>query len=355
MTPDRIYLDWNATAPLAAAARAAVHHALDTVGNPSSIHTEGRQARAIVDQARQDLADAVGADPMEVTFTSGATESAALTLAGRDLQSAAIEHDCISAWTHTTLSVDTVGRVTVPDPARSCLQAANGETGVLQTLPSGIAVSDATQAFGKIPLRAARDAASQLLLSAHKIGGPKGVGAIVGQLDEDGHFRIRGGGQEFGRRSGTENIAGIAGFGAASRMAAAQVRDGIWQELQALRDRLEVLLQEVAGTVVLIGAGPERLPNTTCFALPGWKGSTQVIEMDLAGYAISAGSACASGKVAPSSALRAMRVPDEIAECSVRISLGPGIIWPQLEAFATEWGRKSRRRVQEAGAAGASP
>jgi len=343
MTSDRIYLDWNASAPLAAAARAAVHNALDSFGNPSSVHTEGRQARSIVDRARQDVADAVGADPMAVTFTSGATESAALALAGRGLQSADIEHDCIRAWTQATLPVDRAGHVTVTDPARSCLQMANGETGVLQDLPAGLAVSDATQAFGKIPLDAAEDTPRLLLLSAHKIGGPKGIGAIVGNLEVDAGVRLQGGGQEFGHRSGTENVAGIAGFGAAAATAADEVRTGVWDELCVLRDRFEILLRDAAKDVVMIGTEADRLPNTSCFALPGWKGETQVIEMDLAGFAISAGSACASGKVSSSAVLEAMDIPGPITRSSIRVSIGPGTTWAQLESFVHHWSKRAER------------
>ncbi len=343
MTFDRIYLDWNATAPLAAVARTAVCDALDAIGNPSSVHAEGRRARTIVDRARQSLADAVDVDPMAVTFTSGATESAALTLAGRNLQASDIEHDCIRAWTQTTLSVDRSGQVAVTDPTRSCLQVANGETGVLQALPAGLAVTDATQAFGKIPLAEAKDAASLLLLSSHKIGGPKGVGAIIGTMEEGAGFQLPGGGQEFGRRSGTENVAGIAGFAAAAVAAVASVRAGVWDEVGQLRDRFEILLREIVRDIVIIGSRADRLPNTTCFALSGWRGETQVIEMDLAGFAISAGSACASGKVATSAVLRAMATPEPIARSSIRLSIGPGCTWSDLERFARCWGKRAQR------------
>jgi len=345
---DRVYLDWNATAPLRPEARAAMIAAMDLVGNPSSIHAEGRAATALKERARGQVAAAFGAQAADIVFTSGATEAAALALAGRDLHGAAVEHDAVLGWIVPDLPVDGAGRVTVTDPARSVLQAANSETGVVQDLPAGLAVVDFTQAFGKLPIGFDWSGAEMGLVSAHKLGGPKGVGALVLRRGLDVTARIRGGGQEMGRRSGTENLIGIAGFGAAAEAAERDLANGVWEKVAEIRNILISALEAAASETIFVGNGGACLPNTVCVVAPGWKGETQVMAMDLAGFAVSAGSACSSGKLRESRVLRAMGHPAERAAQALRVSLGPGVTEDQVLRFADAWGRayaKARARA----------
>jgi cysteine desulfurase len=353
---DRVYLDWNATTPLRSEAREAMAVAFDLCGNPSSVHAEGRKARRLVEQARSAVADAVGASSRNVVFTSGGTEANALALdpglragsgqpVGRLLLSA-IEHASVLAggrFTRAaigTIPVTASGlvdldalRIALGDgpPALVSVMAANNETGAIQPVAEvaeivhaagGLLHVDAIQAFGKIPFNISAVGADLATLSAHKIGGPKGVGALV--VAEGGlsglEPLLRGGGQERGRRAGTENVAGIAGFGAATRAAVS----GLEQDrsrLEALRDRLESGLREQEG-VVVFASEVQRLPNTTLFTAPGVKAETAVIGFDLEGVAVSSGSACSSGKVQPSHVLQAMGVGPEAAQGAVRLSLG---------------------------------
>ncbi|MBL9060557.1 MAG: aminotransferase class V-fold PLP-dependent enzyme [Mangrovicoccus sp.] len=339
----RVYLDWNATAPLRPEARAAMLSAMDVVGNPSSVHGEGRAAAAIVAKARAQVAEAFGALASDVIFTSGATEAAALALAGRHLKGAEIEHEAVLAWTDPVLPVDRGGAVVVHDPARSTLQAANSETGVVQLLPEGLAVADFTQAFGKLPVAFDWTGVDMGLISAHKLGGPKGVGALVVRRGVDVAARIRGGGQEMGRRSGTENLIGIAGFGAAAAAATRDLADGLWEGVSEVRKILERALASAANETIFVGKEVARLPNTTCVIAPGWKGETQVMAMDLAGFAVSAGSACSSGKVRESRVLKAMGHAPEDAASAIRISIGPETRVEEVERFAEVWGRAYAR------------
>ena len=303
---ERLYLDWNATTPLRPEARAAMIAAMDLIGNPSSVHAEGRAAKGLLERARGQVAQALGADGADVVFTSGATEAAALGCAGRGLHCAAVEHEAVSVWCVTDLPVDASGLVTVLEPARTALQLANSETGVVQRLPTGLAVSDLTQGFGKLPIAFNWLGCDIGLVSAHKSGGPKGVGALVLRQGIDVSAQMRGGGQENGRRAGTENLVGIAGFGAAVAAAARDLADGIWQEVAEIRNVLEMALSAMAFNTISVGNSAERLPNTVCLIAPGWKGESQVMAMDLAGFAVSAGSACSSGKVRVSRVLRSM-------------------------------------------------
>ncbi|SFP60680.1 cysteine desulfurase family protein [Tranquillimonas alkanivorans] len=340
---DRVYLDWNATAPLRPEARDAMVAAIDVVGNPSSVHAEGRAAKGLLERARAQVAAAFGADGADVVFTSGATEAAALACAGRGLTCAGIEHDAVTAWCDASLPVDRDGRVTVSDPARTALQAANSETGVVQDLPHGLAVVDATQAFGKLPVAFNWMGAEMAFVSAHKLGGPKGVGALVMRQGTDIVARIRGGGQEMGRRSGTENLIGIAGFAAAAEAASRELADGIWEPVAELRNILEIALASEAKETIFVGKAAPRLPNTSCIVVPGWKGETQVMQMDLAGIAISAGSACSSGKVRESRVLRAMGYGAGEAASAIRVSLGPSTTRDEIERFAETWAKAFRR------------
>src|SRR6202453_4075960 len=353
--PDRIYLDWNATAPLRPEAREAMAAAWDLGGNPSSVHAEGRQARGLVEQARVSIADAIGALPRNVIFTSGGTEANALALTPGLRRSSgfpvtrllvsAIEHASVLAGGRfPTEAVGTIGvtRAGLLDldrlramleggpPALVSVMLANNETGAVQPVAEageivhsagGLLHVDAIQAFGKIRFDINAMNADLVTLSAHKIGGPKGVGALL--LAEGlpaPEPLLRGGGQELGRRAGTENVAGIAGFGAAAKAAMAVLqKDAI--RLKNLRNRLETGLRQTAGVIVFADE-VARLQNTTLFTIPGLKAETAVIGFDLAGLAVSSGSACSSGKVQPSHVLEAMGFGPELAEGAVRLSLG---------------------------------
>jgi cysteine desulfurase len=353
--PDRVYLDWNATTPLRPEAREAMAAAWDLSGNPSSVHVEGRRARGLVEQARTAISGAVGALPRNVVFTSGGTEANALALTPglrrgsgfpvKRLLVSAIEHASVLAGGRfpveavASIGVTSAGLTDLDrlramleggPPALVSVMLANNETGAVQPVAEageivhsagGLLHVDAIQAFGKIPLDIKEMNADLMTLSAHKIGGPKGVGALVlgeGLLGPEP--LLRGGGQELGRRAGTENVAGIAGFGAAAKAAmAALEKDAI--RLENLRNRLEMGLRQTPG-VIVFADGVARLPNTTLFTIPGLKAETAVIGFDLAGIAVSSGSACSSGKVQPSHVLEAMGLGPELAEGAVRLSLG---------------------------------
>jgi cysteine desulfurase len=359
--PDRVYLDWNATAPLRREAREAMDAAWDLGGNPSSVHAEGRQARRLVEEARAAISGAVGALPRNVVFTSGGTEANALALTPglRGASGPAIEGLAVSAIEHASVlaggrfpveAISTVGvtrsgvldldrlRATLRDrpPALVSVMLANNETGAVQPVAeaaeivhsaSGLLHVDAIQAFGKIPFDIKAMNADLVTLSAHKVGGPKGVGALVLAEGLQGFEPLlRGGGQELGRRAGTENVAGIAGFGAAAKAAMAGLA-GDAARLGSLRNRLENGLRQTPDIIVFSGDVP-RLPNTVLFTVPGLKAETAVIGFDLAGIAVSSGSACSSGKVQPSHVLEAMGYGPEVAQGAVRLSLG----WSTSEA-----------------------
>lgn len=333
----RTYLDWNATTPLRPEARAAMIAAMDVVGNPSSVHFEGRAALSIVERARAQVSAAFGADGADVIFTSSATEAAALAMVGRVLHCAGVEHEAVAVWGQADLAVDALGQVAVVDPAQATLQAANSETGILQDLPEGLALTDATQAFGKIPFAFNWCGAQMALISAHKLGGPKGIGALVVKRGTDLRAQIKGGGQEMGRRAGTENVIGIAGFGAAAEAAARDLADGVWEKVTEIRKILEITLAESEKETIFVGNEVARLPNTSCFAVPGWKGETQVMQMDLAGFAVSAGSACSSGKVRASKVLTTMGFDDVTAASAIRVSIGPDTTKDDVQRFAKVW------------------
>lgn len=337
MTMTRLYLDWNATAPLRPEAKAAMVAAMEVVGNPSSVHAEGRAAKSLMERSRAKIAAALGAEGADIVFTSGATEAAALACAGRELACAPVEHDAVAAWCDASLPVDGQGRVTVGDPARTALQLANSETGVMQDLPQGLAVSDLTQAFGKVPFAFNWLGCELGLVSAHKLGGPKGIGALVVRQGIEVPPQMRGGGQEMGRRAGTENLIGIAGFAAAAEAAARDLADGVWDRVAELRNILESQLSTAAFETISVGNGSPRLPNTLCLIAPAWNGETQVMAMDLAGFAISAGSACSSGKVRASRVLTAMGFDPALAGQAIRVSLGPGVTKDDVGRFAKTW------------------
>jgi len=350
---ERSYLDWNATAPLRPETRAAMAKALDLVGNPSSVHAEGRAARGLVEAARAEVATLVGAEPANVTFTAGATEANMLALHPflgpkpvRDrLFVSAVEHPSVlcggrfPAENVEELPVDADGVVDVHALRGAIARAehplisvmlANNETGVMQPIAQiagivhaagGLLHVDAAQGGGRIDCRIGDLQADLMSLSAHKLGGPQGVGALVRRGDIQIEPLIRGGGQERGLRAGTENVAGIAGFGAAAAAADA-ARQAEAVRMAALRDRFETRLKALAPQAVIFGERAERLPNTTLFAVPGLKAETAIIVLDLNGIALSSGAACASGKVAASSVLKAMGVPAALAAGALRMSLG---------------------------------
>jgi cysteine desulfurase len=353
--PERVYLDWNATTPLRPQARDAMAAAWDLCGNPSSVHAEGRQARKLVEDGRARVAGAVGALPRNVIFTSGGTEANALALTSglrrgsglpvTRLVVSAIEHaSVLSGGRFPPEAIETVGvtrsglldmdhlREMLEDrpPALVSVMLANNETGAVQPVAEaaeivhaagGLLHVDAIQALGKISFNISEMNADLVTLSAHKIGGPKGVGAVVlaeGVLGFEP--LLRGGGQELGRRAGTENVAGIVGFGAAVK-AAMESRENDAVRLESLRNRIENGLRDTMDAIVFADGAP-RLPNTTLFTVPGLKAETAVIGFDLAGVAVSSGSACSSGKVQPSHVLEAMGFGPELAQGAVRLSLG---------------------------------
>ena len=346
----RVYLDHNATTPLRPEARAAMLAAMDVLGNPSSVHAEGRAAKALMERARAQVAAAFGADGADIVFTSGATEAAALGLAGGGFHCAGIEHDAVRANCRETLAVDAGGQVSVTGaPGSVAVQLANSETGVVQNLPEGIGLVDATQGFGKLPVAFNWMGCERAIVSAHKLGGPKGVGALVLRRGTEVPAAIRGGGQEMGRRAGTENLIGMAGFGAAAEAAARDLADGTWERVEKLRNILENALADPANETIFVGNSGKRLPNTSCIVTPGWKGETQVMQMDLAGFAISAGSACSSGKVKASAVLQAMGFDERAAASAIRVSLGPETTEDEISRFAEAWTRaRDKHRARAA-------
>ena len=339
----RVYLDYNATAPLRPQARVAMIGAMEVAGNPSSVHAEGRAARALVERARGQVAAALGCKSQEVVFTSGATEAAGV-LAGWpgpvDVQPTA--HDAL--WAHR--------RESGAGMAIQAMGLANSETGMVIEPPTrrdGALLLDITQAVGRVPFSFAWSGADLCVMSAHKLGGPKGVGALIVREGCDIGTLSVGGGQEMGRRSGTENIIGIAGFGAAIEAAMRDLDEGVWARVEQLRNILEVRLANSAKGTIFVGKEDRRLPNTSCFIAPGWKGETQVMAMDLAGFAISAGSACSSGKVRASRVLSAMGYGTEAAACAIRVSLGPTTTEEEIARFAAAWaGQYEKHRARAA-------
>jgi cysteine desulfurase len=366
MAADRAYLDHNATTPLHEAAAEAVVRAMHDFGNPSSIHEEGRKARATIESARKVIATTVSGEAKNVIFTSGATEAlnmllrpspSVTSLSGAKkterLLVLATEHSAASAggsfsrdqievipvdenglidlnWLEARLSAHTNADGFAP--VTVAVQLANSETGVIQPVSEvsrltdrfgALLVCDCVAAFGKIPFTLAELNADAIVISAHKFGGPKGVGAAIffGDTMLMQQPLLSGGGQEMRRRSGTENVPAIAGMAAAAEVAIAKMVDE-QKRLGLLRDQLLAAFRENRPDLVVFGETAPRLPNTLCFAVPGFKAETTLIRFDLAGVSISSGSACSSGKVTRSQTLAAMNVSPEIAECALRFSLG---------------------------------
>lgn len=385
---ERIYLDWNATAPMRPQALAAMAAALAVIGNPSSVHAEGRAVRRLLEDAREQVAALVGAEPRNIVLTSGGTEANMLALspeiatpaesAPRDsLLVSAIEHPSVLAGGRfprnavATVPVTAEGRLDLAALAQALaafgrsgrsrplvsVMLANNETGVVQPVAQAAALVhesggllhvDAVQAPGRMDCDIAALGADLMTLSAHKLGGPKGAGALVKRTQElhFGNPLIKGGGQERGARAGTENVAAIVGFGAA----AAAARTGLAAEsarMAELRGRLETGLKARVPATIVFGQEVERLPNTTLFAVPGIKAETAVIALDLGGVAVSSGAACSSGKVAPSHVLAAMGVAPELARGAVRVSLGPTTTEAEINGLLDAWIKLSKPLLKE--------
>ncbi len=369
---ERLYFDWNATAPLRPEAYSTMTAALRLTGNASSVHAEGRAARAVIEAARAQVAQLVGAEAKNVTFTSGATEANMLALtpaletAGakhwRDrLFVSAIEHPSVLSGGRfapesvETLPVTKTGWLDLHALRSALVRAerplvsvmlANNETGAIQPIAevaeivhaaNGLMHVDAVQAPGRIACRIDDLGADLLTLSAHKIGGPQGAGALVRRGDV--HISqplTKGGGQERGIRAGTENVVAIAGFGAATAAALAAMQADA-SRMATLRDRLEAALKKATPDVVIFGVDAPRLPNTTFFAVPGVKAETAIIAFDLNGIAVSSGSACSSGKVTASHVLAAMGVEPALARGALRVSIGPTTSEAEIERFLATW------------------
>lgn len=346
MTRRAIYCDYNAGAPVLAEAAVAAARALAIGGNPSSVHSRGRAAKALLEDARERIAALVDARPDNVVFTSGATEALHLVLDGAEASAiilSASEHDAIHAHVahlgvqFTVTPIDGEGRIDQTAlaaaltqsarPALVAVQLANNETGVIQDVPAIAALCrqhgamllvDAAQAFGRVDVSIRDLDATYLVISSHKIGGPPGAGALVLAPGAVLSTRRHGGGQEQGRRPGTENVAACAGFAVAAEHVARIIQSET-ARLRSMRDRFEAKLPKDA---VIFGAGAARLPNTSNFAVPNLSAETAVIALDLDGVAVSSGAACSSGKVRSSRVLAAMGVPSDLARCAVRVSFG---------------------------------
>jgi cysteine desulfurase len=390
---NRAYLDYNATAPLRADAREAALAAMETTGNPSSVHAEGRAARRLVEDARSEVARLAGVSARRVTFVSGGTEAANAALNPQfgggpnappleRLIVSAGEHACVLSG-HRFPTVEAApllpdGRIDLdwlegacrrPGRALVALQGANNETGVIQPVAEAAALvhaadgflfCDAVQLAGRMSCEVAALGADALMLSAHKMGGLKGAGALITARAgvSLGAPLMRGGGQERGGRAGTESVATIAAFGAAARSCVAEL-DGEPARLTGLRDRLSTAIRSVAADAVIFAETAPRLPNTVCFAVPGVEAATLMIALDLAGIAVSSGSACSSGKVAPSHVLAAMGVRPDLTRGAIRLSLGWASTAADVERFATVFAsvvarmRASRRDASARNAEGA--
>ncbi len=369
--PAQIYLDYNATAPMLSAAQAAMSAALAAHGNPSSVHSFGRAQRARMEAARVQVAALVGAEAQQVVFTSGGTEANNLALIGVEAKTivvSAIEHDSILNGADRPLvaPVQISGVIDLeklealiaeaPPPVLVSVMLANNETGVVQPIAEVVKIAhshgallhcDAVQAVGRIAIDMPALGIDLMTISAHKIGGPQGIGAlIVGE-----HVRLqpqmRGGGQERGSRAGTENVPGVIGFGAAAAAAHNSLED--WDRVARLRESLETRLGKTFGNdLQIFGHDAGRLPNTCCVARAGIPAETQIIALDLAGIAVSAGSACSSGKVQASHVLAAMGVADRVAHTAIRISLGPTTSAADIELFFETYRALRGRGVEHA-------
>jgi cysteine desulfurase len=365
------YLDYNATAPVRLAVVEAMRAVLEQAGNPSSVHRFGREARRALESARAAVATLVGVAPDQVVFTSGGTEANNQALHGTrgPVVVSAIEHVSVleAVPDAARIAVDAEGRIELPALERELarrapevvsVMLANNETGVIQPMRDVVEVArrhgarvhcDAVQAGGKLAIDMTALGVDLLTLSAHKLGGPQGVGALVVREGLEPDALLRGGAQERRWRPGTENLPGIVGFGRACELAMA---DSDWRERTGgLRDRLEAQIAALAPAVRVFGRGAERLPNTSCLAMPGVGNQTQLIAFDLAGIAVSTGSACSSGKVGPSHVLAAMGIEPEEAASAIRVSLGWASTAEDVERFVAAWSSLYARTRRPATAA----
>jgi len=361
------YLDHNATTPPRPEVTAAVVEVMGLTGaNPSSVHGAGREARKRIEAAREAVAALVNASAEEVIFTGGGSEADNLAIigAGRNRvlvseteHAAVLKTALVWAADPVTIPVDADGVIDLAalgerlaeddEPALVCVMAANNETGVLQPIREvvelahahgALVLCDAVQAAGKVPVDVAAWDVDYIALSAHKIGGPQGIGALIRRNDAPLRSLITGGGQERGVRAGTENVAAIAGFGVAARIAA-EALDETAARLAALRDDLEARVKAICPKCRVFSGDAPRLPNTSNFSLPGVRSDTQVMNLDLAGVAVSAGSACSAGKVEPSHVLDAMKVPAEEATTALRVSFGWTSAPDDVDKFMEAWGK----------------
>lgn len=377
MTLPAVYLDYNAEAPLKPAVAEAMAAAAGRVGNPSSVHRFGRLARRAVEDARARVAALAGAAPAEVIFTASGTEANNLALKGcgraRPVVSA-VEHDSVLRAAPETrhAPVDGAGVVDLAvlddilsqpgEPALVSVMLANNETGVVQPAARAAEIAhahgalfhcDAVQAAGRRAIDFAALGADLMSLSAHKMGGPQGIGALIVRGGVAIAPLVRGGAQETGRRAGSENVAGIVGFGVAAELAAGDVADA--GRIAALRDDAERRLRAIAPDLVVFGGAAERLCNTSCLTMPGVPSESQVMALDLAGVAVSAGSACSSGKVGESHVLRAMGVDPAAAQCAIRVSLGWASTAADIDRLAEAWAALYARAGGAAAAGAARP
>lgn len=364
---NQVYLDYNATAPLRPEVLQLMADVLPEVGNPSSVHAFGRKAKARLETARQQVANLVGVSADTVTFTGGGTEANNLALFGL-VDFYKLDHILLTDVDHRSLSTVTLtagipvtklplnddGLIEL-DALRSALEdiegralfavmLANNESGVLQPVAEmaelvhahdGLLHCDAIQALGKIPVGFAALGADTMSLSSHKFGGPQGVGALVLRPGIEIAPRQVGGGQEMRRRSGTENVAGIAGLGAAADAASKGLPD--YERISKLRDKIEAAITAYAPETIIVGEGAPRLPNTSIIILPGVRSDTQVMSLDLAGYCVSSGSACSSGKVGASRVLNGLGYGDKEAGSMIRVSLGWDTTEAQVTGFIEAW------------------
>jgi cysteine desulfurase len=365
MARTETYLDWNATTPLRPEAAAAMSAVLARCGNPSSVHRWGRAARQGVEHARSAVGALLHAPAEGVVFVSGGTEANHLALLGSGrgrILVSAVEHDSVlrAVPEAERIPVDHDGVVTLdtldrllsddPRPALVSIMFANNETGVVQPVAAISAIArahgalfhcDAVQAAGKISLDAGAIGADLVTLSAHKLGGPLGIGALVVTGELELTPLLRGGGQERGRRAGTENLVGIAGFAAAAAAAAEEI--AVYDGVRELRDALEAGVLSVAPEAAVLAAGAPRLPNTAAIAMPGVSAETQVIALDLDGVMVSAGAACSSGKVGPSHVLEAMGLGPDLVGSTIRVSLGWNSSEGDVAHFLRAWTALYRR------------
>jgi cysteine desulfurase len=340
----RTYLDWNASSVISDPVKEIIIELMGQVGNPSSIHLEGRKARIIVETARDEIQELLGLKNGKLIFTSGATEAAGLILHNKKLKCAPIEHECVKKWCEASVFVKKDGQIEFKKDDRArVLQFANSETGILQNQISNLYCMDAVQAIEKMECNFEEINPKAIIMASHKVCGPKGVGAAFLEDDQDVLPLMKGGQQEYGLRAGTENFILIAAFSEALKYSLKILADGVWEKVKELRDYMEAEILNIENSTKIIGLSSNRLPNTSCIVSPGWKSENQVISLDLEGFSVSSGSACSSGKVADSASLTAMGYDKKIVQSALRVSLGPETKKSDIESFIFTWKRLYKR------------